>query len=84
MNCLQVEIYGDGPEKEELLECSKSCVRKGSVFERKILNKEVPSVLENLMFFVQTSFKESFGCGGREAHGYGVPVVVRYAEGFKK
>lgn len=84
-NRLQVEIYGDGPQKEELLELVRNLALEKVVFLKgKIPNKEVPSVLEKFDVFCATSFKESFGVAVVEAMAMSVPVVVTDAEGFKE
>lgn len=84
-NQLQVEIYGDGPQKEELLQLVQDLALENVVFLKgKIPNKEVPKVLEKFDVFCATSFKESFGVAVVEAMAMSVPVVVTDAEGFKE
>ena len=57
---LQVEIYGDGPQKEELEKLIQELSLENVIYLKgQIPNKDVPQVLSNLMFFVQQALKKA-------------------------
>ena len=59
---LQVEIYGDGPQKEELEKLIQELSLENVIYLKgQIPNKDVPQVLSQFDVFCATSFKESFG-----------------------
>ena len=82
---LQVEIYGDGPQKEELEKLIQELSLENVIYLKgQIPNKDVPQVLSQFDVFCATSFKESFGVAVVEAMAMSLPVVVTDTDGFKE
>ncbi|MGI6349595.1 MAG: glycosyltransferase family 4 protein [Eubacteriaceae bacterium] len=80
---LQLKIYGDGEEKENLLALAKSLqIEDKTFFMGKIPNSSVPAALEDIDIFCATSLQESFGVALLEAMAMEVPVVATNTEGF--
>ena len=80
-----MEIYGDGPQKEELEKLIQELSLENVVYLKgQIPNKDVPQVLSQFDVFCATSFKESFGVAVVEAMAMSLPVVVTDTDGFKE
>lgn len=82
---VQVEIYGEGPERDALqriitsLELDDTVHLKGS-----IPNTDVPRVLSTFDIFCVTSDRESFGVSVIEAMAASLPVVATNTDGFRE
>ena len=84
-NTIKLIIYGDGEQKEELVEMVKKYDLNDTVeFKDKIPNSEVPNALENFDIFCATSISESFGVSAVEAMAMELPVVATDVDGFKE
>ncbi|MEF9941967.1 MAG: glycosyltransferase [Lachnospiraceae bacterium] len=82
---IEVHIYGEGNQKEELVRLVETLhLGENVCFKGKIPNDEVPKVLGQIDVFCATSIKESFGVSVVEAMAMEVPVVVSDADGFKE
>lgn len=82
---IRVDIYGEGPQRNELQELIRTIGLDGEVFLRgAIPNKEVPKVLKTFDIFCATSISESFGVAVVEAMAAGVPVVATDVDGFRE
>lgn len=80
-------IYGEGEEKEELIQLVKECELEDIVeFKGRIPNSEVPIALNELDLFLGNSIldSESFGVAIVEAMACEVPVIVTDVDGFKE
>lgn len=80
-------IYGEGEEKEELIQLVKECELEDVVeFKGRIPNSEVPIALNELDLFLGNSIldSESFGVAIVEAMACEVPVIVTDVDGFKE
>ena len=84
-NRVILNIYGDGPERENLINLIKALDLEKSVFLKgKIPNNQVPSALESFDIFCATSIQESFGVSLIEAMSMELPVVATDVPGFKE
>lgn len=84
---IECHIYGDGDQKEELLELVKELKLENIVsFKGRIPNDEVPKVLNNFDVFCATSVinSESFGVAVVEAMACEVPVIATKIDGFSE
>lgn len=84
---ISVEIYGDGEQKEELLDLiSKLGLNNVIKLQGKIPNIKVPEVLSKFDVFCALSQldSESFGVAVVEAMAMEVPVIVSDVDGFKE
>lgn len=84
---IQVEIYGDGPQKGELATIISELSLEQVVFLKGwVPNTDVPKILSKFDVFCATSVlnSESFGVAAVEAMAMNVPVVVSDADGFKE
>lgn len=80
---LQLQIAGDGPDKEMLQNlCHELNVRDKVQFWGFVANQNLPQLYQNFDIFVALSHKESFGVVAIEAMACECPVVVSDAEGF--
>lgn len=72
-----LKIYGDGPEKQDLISLTKELNISDKVFfEGRISNDDVPAALNDMDIFVNCSKQESFGVNILEAMACGLPVVA--------
>ncbi len=75
-NTIQVELYGNGPEKEKLLESiEKDHIRNVSVKEP-VYGKEKIDVVRNAAAYIHTARWEGFGRSIAEAMMLGTPCIV--------
>lgn len=84
---IQVEIYGDGPQKGELaIMISELSLEQVVFLKGWVPNTDVPKILSNFDVFCATSVlnSESFGVAAVEAMAMSVSVVVSDADGFKE
>lgn len=82
-NKIIFNIYGDGPDKNQLQKLIKDNELEDVVFLKgKIPNDKVPKALNELDIFCITSNKESFGVAVIEAMACELPVVATNADGF--
>lgn len=78
-------IYGDGEEKDNLINIIKEQNLIDSVFLKgRISNDSVPEILNTFDIFCATSIKESFGVAIIEAMACQLPVVATNVDGFKE
>jgi glycosyltransferase involved in cell wall biosynthesis len=82
---LQVEIYGDGPQKDKLQRMINDLGLKKIIHLRgAIPNTEVPKKLNAMDIFCVTSNHESFGVAVLEAMAMQLPVVATNVDGFRE
>lgn len=84
---IQVNIYGDGEQKNELIDLIKDLNLENVVYLKgKISNNEVPAALEELDIFCVASVldSESFGVAAVEAMSMELPIVATNVSGFKE
>ncbi|MBD5312462.1 MAG: glycosyltransferase family 4 protein [Bacteroides sp.] len=80
---IRLEIYGEGPQKKELIQLVKSLRIANKVnFRGFILNNKLPEVYNSFSVAVSLSNSESFGVVAVEAMACGCPVVTSDADGF--
>ena len=80
-----VQIYGDGMQREEILDLIKQLQLEDTVeLKGRIPNHEVPAALEKMDIFCLTSVFESFGVSAVEAMALELPVVATDVDGFKE
>lgn len=85
VNKLQMEIYGDGSQKDELVQLIKDLKMEDKIFLKgRIENKKVPETLMKFSIFCAASRHESFGVAVVEAMAMKIPVVVTDADGLKE
>jgi len=80
-------IYGDGEQKEEIIELIKQLQLKDTIeLKGRIPNSEVPMALGKIDIFCVTSIldSESFGVAAVEAMAMELPVVATDVDGFKE
>ncbi len=69
-----LHIYGEGEEKERLLDlCLKLDIHENVIFEGIV--DDIYSAIENSYIFIQTSVSESWGCALQEAMACGIPCI---------
>lgn len=86
-NRIIAHIYGDGKQREEIIELIKQLQLKDTVeLKGRIPNPEVPMALEKMDIFCVTSVldSESFGVAAVEAMAMELPVVATDVDGFKE
>lgn len=84
---VECQIYGDGDQKEELIELVKSLgLEKTILFKGRIPNEEVPKTLSTFNVFCAASVvnSESFGVAIVEAMSCEVPVIATKIDGFNE
>lgn len=84
---IKVEIYGDGEQKEELINrVNELSMTKIVSFIDRIPNSQVPERISRFSVFCATSVlnSESFGVSVVEAMAMKVPVVVSDVDGYKE
>ncbi|MCR4660466.1 MAG: glycosyltransferase family 4 protein [Clostridia bacterium] len=82
-NNTKLEIYGDGPLKNELIEqCKRNGILDCVNFHGLIPNDSVPKVINCMDIFVNCSLQESFGVAVLEAMACEKPVVVTTTPGY--
>ena len=82
---IRLDIYGDGPQKEELIQLAESLGIANKVnFKGFVKNDELPIVYNGFSVSVSPSIcnSESFGVVAVEAMAGGCPVVTSDADGF--
>lgn len=80
---IELEIYGDGPQREDLEQLIIKLGLTEDVFLKgKIPNNLVPKVLATFDIFCVSSYSESFGVAVVEAMAASLPVVATDADGF--
>jgi glycosyltransferase involved in cell wall biosynthesis len=80
---LQLEIVGDGPDREKLQQLTKKLgVSQHVIFKGKIENHLLPLIYNSVSVSVSMSNSESFGVVAVEAMSCECPVVVSDADGF--
>jgi L-malate glycosyltransferase len=80
---LQLEIFGEGPQRPELEALVETLhLAKQVRFGGAIAHEQVPAVLNQLDIFVALSRFESFGVAVLEAAACRLPVLVSAAEGL--
>lgn len=84
---VKLYIYGDGEQKQELLNLIEKLNLNDDVFLKgKIKNEQVPEVLNDLDLFCATSIldSESFGVAVVEAMACELPIIATDVDGFKE
>lgn len=84
---VKLYIYGDGEQKQELLNLIENLNLNNYVFLKgKIKNEQVPEVLNDLDLFCATSIlnSESFGVAVVEAMACELPIIATDVDGFKE
>lgn len=82
-NKVKVYIYGDGPERDNLLVLIKELNLVDTVYLKgKIPNSKVPEALASFDIFCATSIQESFGVSLIEAMAMELPIVATPVPGF--
>ena len=80
---IRLEIYGEGPQKDELVQLTESLGIKDKVtFMGFIQNDQLPIIYNSVSVSVSVSDSESFGVVAVEAMSCGCPVVTSDADGF--
>lgn len=80
---IRLDIYGEGPQKEELIRLSESLGIADKVnFMGFVNNDKLPAVYNSVSVSVSVSDSESFGVVAVEAMACGCPVVTSDADGF--
>ncbi len=80
---IRLDIYGEGPQKEELIRLSESLGIADKVnFMGFVDNDKLPAVYNSVSVSVSVSDSESFGVVAVEAMACGCPVVTSDADGF--
>lgn len=82
---IRLEIYGDGSQKDELINLTKSLgIEDKVLFKGFIQNDKLPAIYNSLSVAVSLSVlnSESFGVVAVEAMACGCPVVTSDADGF--
>lgn len=80
---IHLDIYGEGPQKEELIALSKTLGIADKVNFRGFLqNSLLPEVYNSFSVSVSLSVCESFGVVAVEAMACGCPVITSDADGF--
>lgn len=80
---IRLDIYGEGPQKEELITLSKELGIETKVnFKGFVQNSLLPDVYNSVSVSVSVSDSESFGVVAVEAMACGCPVVTSDADGF--
>lgn len=80
---IRLDIYGEGPQKEELVELTKELGIEDKVnFKGFVQNTLLPDVYNSVSVSVSVSDSESFGVVAVEAMACGCPVVTSDADGF--
>ena len=86
-NNIKCYIYGDGPQKEELIDLTKNLKLEDVIsFKGKIPNDEVPKALNEFDVFCAASVinSESFGVAIVEAMSCELPVIATKIDGFSE
>lgn len=80
---IRLDIYGEGPQKEELVELTKELGIEDKVnFKGFVQNTLLPDVYNSVSVSVSVSDSESFGVVAVEAMACGCPVITSDADGF--
>lgn len=82
---IRLEIYGEGPQKEELINLAKELgIEDKVIFKGFVDNNKLPEVYSSFSVAVSLSVynSESFGVVAVEAMACGCPVVTSDADGF--
>lgn len=80
---IRLDIYGGGPQKEELIRLTESIGIADKVnFMGFVNNDKLPAVYNSVSVSVSVSDSESFGVVAVEAMACGCPVVTSDADGF--
>lgn len=80
---VQYDIYGDGPDKGQLLYLiDKYNLKEEVSYLGKVSNEEFKTKLPNYDFFLQLSISEAFGASVIEAQSVGVPAIVSNSGGL--
>ncbi len=80
---IRLDIYGDGPQKDELVNLTKELEIEDKVnFKGYVQNTLLPDVYNSVSVSVSVSDSESFGVVAVEAMACGCPVVTSDADGF--
>ena len=82
---IRLEIYGDGPQKEELFQLTKSLGITDKVqFKGFVQNEKLPEIYNSVSVSVSVSVlnSESFGVVAVEAMACECPVITSDADGF--
>lgn len=80
---IRLEIYGEGPQKDELVELTESLGIKDKVsFKGFVQNCQLPEIYNSVSVSVSVSNSESFGVVAVEAMACGCPVITSDADGF--
>lgn len=80
---IRVEIFGEGPQKDDLVLLVESLGIKDKVsFMGYVQNDQLPEVYNSFSVSVSVSNSESFGVVAVEAMACGCPVVTSDADGF--
>ena len=85
INKIRCDIYGEGEERFQLMELTKSLNLDNIIkFRGYIENTKVPDILNSFDIFCVPSISESFGVAAVEAMACEVPVIVSNADGFRE
>lgn len=80
---IKLEIYGEGPQKQELISLAKSLnIDDRVAFKGFVHNSLLPEVYNSFSVSVSVSDSESFGVVAVEAMACGCPVITSDADGF--
>lgn len=80
---IHLEIYGEGPQKEELIQLARSLGIIDKVqFKGFIQNEKLPEIYNSVSVSVSVSNSESFGVVAVEAMACECPVITSDADGF--
>ncbi len=80
---IRLEIYGEGPQKEELLRLTESLNIADKVqFKGFVQNEKLPEIYNSVSVSVSVSDSESFGVVAVEAMACECPVITSDADGF--
>ncbi|WP_310992292.1 glycosyltransferase family 4 protein [Aequorivita marina] len=80
---VQYDVYGDGQDAGQLYYLiDKYNLTDCVLYNGKIENKELKSILPKYDFFLQLSHSESLGLSVVEAQSFGVPVIVSNSDGL--
>lgn len=80
---IKVEIFGEGPQKKELMQLAHSLNIVDKVhFKGFVSNNRLPEIYNSFSIAVSVSNRESFGVVAVEAMSCGCPVITSDADGF--
>lgn len=82
---ISLDIYGEGPQKQELKELISSLKLDSQIkLKGYVPNSELPNIMEHFDICILGSEMESFGVSAVEALAMGIPLIATDTDGFKE